>query len=166
MARWSAAVTTLTSAAIADTTNLTTQTFLAIQGGSATQLLNVLEVSVTGQATASAMNIMLFARDTTVFSGATSNAGRNSALSPFTAALAAPPLVQTVGSSTLPQRSVTNTLLNISLNFFGGIYRWVAAPGEEIGIYSATQPLGEASLSAFTGSTAGAFGAHIIYEPF
>jgi hypothetical protein len=37
MAHWSASLSTVTSAAIADTTNLTTLTFLAVQGGSSTQ---------------------------------------------------------------------------------------------------------------------------------
>lgn len=164
MAHWSANVTTLTSAAIADTTNLTTQNFLAVQGGSSTQKLTVKEVYIGGQATASAPNYFMFARDSTVFSGATSNAGRLAAMDPSVAALAAPPLVQTVGSTTLPQRSATLSLLNLSVNLFGGIVRWVAAPGEEIGVLGNTASLGEVSLSAFTGSTAGAFGAHIIFE--
>lgn len=166
MARWSANVTTLTSAAIADTTNLTTQTFLALQGGSSTQRSNILEVYIGGQATASAPNYFLFARDSTVFSGATSNAARLAALDPASAALAAPPLAQTVGSTTLPQRSAAASLLNLSVNLFGGIVRWVAAPGEEIGILGNTASNGEVSLSAFTGSTAGAYGAHILFEPF
>lgn len=165
MARWSANVTTLTSAAIADTTNLTTQTFLALQGGSSTQRSNILEVYIGGQANASAPNYFMFARDSTVFVGATSNAARLTALDPATAALAAPPLAQTVGSTTLPQRSATASLLNLSVNLFGGIVRWVAAPGEEIGMLGNTASNGEVSLSAFTGSTAGAFGAHVIFEP-
>lgn len=166
MARWSANVTTITSAAIADTTNLTTLTFLAYQGGSSTQRSNLLEVYIGGQAAASAPNYFLLARDSTVMVGATSNAARLAALDPSTAALAAPPLAQNVGSSTLPQRSATLSLLNLSVNLFGGIVRWVAAPGEEIGILGNTQPLGEISLSAFTGSTAGLYGAHFIVEPF
>lgn len=166
MARWSANVTTITSAAIADATNLTTLTFLAYQGGSSTQRSNLLEVYIGGQAAASAPNYFLLARDSTVMVGATSNAARLAALDPSTAALAAPPLSQNVGSSTLPQRSATLSLLNLSVNLFGGIVRWVAAPGEEIGILGNTASLGEVSLSAFTGSTAGLYGAHFIVEPF
>jgi hypothetical protein len=56
-------------------------------------------------------------------------------------------------------------LLNLSFNAFGGIVRWVAAPGEEISTVGNTQPLGEVSLSAFTGGTAGLMGAHVVYEP-
>lgn len=166
MARWSANVTTITSAAIADTTNLTTQTFLALQGGSSTQRSNILEVYIGGQASASAPNIFLLARDSTVSSGVTSNAARLTALDPASAALAAPPIATTVGSTTLPQRSSTLSLLNLSVNLFGGVVRWLAAPGEEIGMLGNTASFGETSLSAFTGSTAGAYGAHIIFEPF
>lgn len=166
MARWSANIPTMTSAAIADTTNLTTQTFLALQGGSSTQRINLLEVYVGGQAAASAPNYFVLARDSTVFVGATSNGVRTQALDPATAALAAPPLGQNVGSTTLPQRSATASLLNLSVNLFGGIVRWVAAPGEEIGILGNTASNGEVSLSAYTGSTAGLYGAHFIFEPF
>ncbi len=67
-------------------------------------------------------------------------------------------------ATTDPQRSSTLKLLNIGFNAFGGIYRWVAAPGEEISIVGNTASLGEVSLSAFTGGTPGAMGSHIIYE--
>lgn len=163
MARWSANMTTLTSEARADTSNMTDSTYLALQGGSSTQFINVIEVGVNGQASASAPNIMLFARDSTV--GATLSAARFAALHPSSAALAAPPAAFTV-ATTKPQRSATLSLLNMSLNLFGGIYRWQAAPGEEIGMLGNTASLGEVSLSGFTGSTAGVFGAHFIVEPF
>lgn len=164
MAHWSAEVDSVTSAPIAHTTNLTTLTFLALQGGSSTQMLRIKEVFIGGQAPASAPNYFLLGRDTTVFAGATSNAATLNPLDPTVAALAAPPLAQNVGSTTLPQRSSTGRLLNLSVNLFGGVIRWVAAPGEEIGVQGNTQPLGEVSLSAFTGSTGGLYGAHIIFE--
>lgn len=162
MARWSANAPSLTSAAIADTTNLTDASYLALQGGSASQKLNILEVYIGGQAAASAPNYFLLARDSTV--GATLSGARNAALDPSTAALAAPPLPFTT-ATTKPQRSASLSLLNLSVNLFGGIVRWVAAPGEEIGVLGNTASLGEVSLSAFTGSTAGLFGAHVVYEP-
>ena len=166
MARWSANKPTWTPVAVADTANMTAAGFVAIQGGSSTQRSNILEVLMGGQATASAPSIMVLARDSTVFSGATSNAVKLSALDPATAALAAPPLCQDVGSTTLPQRSSTLHLLNLSFNAFGGIVRWVAAPGEEIGMLGNTASLGEISLSAYTGGTPGLMGSHIVFEPF
>jgi hypothetical protein len=166
MARWVAQKTTWTPVAVADTTNMTAAGFVAIKGGSTTQRLNVWEVYMGGQAGASSPCIMVLARDSTVFSGATSNAVKNTALDPATAALAAPPLTQDVGSTTLPQRDTNLYLLNLSFNAFGGIVRWVMAPGEEIGILGNAASFGEVSLSAFTGGTPGLMGSHIIYEPF
>jgi hypothetical protein len=148
---------------VADTTNFTDNGYHAIQGGSSTQRINIHEVYMGGQATASAPCIMQFGRDSTV--GATLTAGRLAALDPATAALAAPPTAF-VASTTKPQRSATlGALLNLSFNAFGGIVRWVAAPGEEIAMLGNTASLGELSLSAFTGGTPGLMGSHIILEP-
>ena len=120
-----------------------------------------------GQATAQAPMIMELARDTTV--AATSiTAGTNgrgpTAFDPSTAVITNLPLA--VGASTTkPQRSSTASLLELSYNAFGGVVRWVAAEGEEPALLGNTQPLGEISLSAFTGGTAGAMAAHFIIEP-
>lgn len=166
MAKWSAARNNWTPVAVADTTNMTAAGFVAIQGGSTTQRLNIIEVYMGGLAAASAPAQMILARDTTVFAGATSNAVKQTALDPSTAALAAPPLTQDVGSTTLPQRSSTAYFLTLAFNAFGGIVRWVAAPGEEIGVLGNTQPLGEVSLSHASTGTPGLMSSHIIFEPF
>lgn len=166
MARWSGNLNNWTPAAIADTTNLTTLQFMALQGGSSTQRINLLEVYMGGLAAASAPAQMIVSRDSTVFAGATSNAAKFVALDPATAALAAPPLCQNVGSTTLPQRSSTLYLLTLGFNAFGGIVRWVAAPGEEIGILGNTQPNGEISLSSASTGTPGLMASHFIVEPF
>lgn len=164
MAMYSASIPTYTTSAIADTTNITTQTFVAIQGGGSTQRNRISEVYVGGQATSSAPQYLLLARDSTVFAGATSNGVRQAALDGSTTAPGTLALTQNVGSTTLPQRSSTLSLLNLTFNAFGGIVRWVAAPGSEISIVGNTASLGEVSLSGFTGTTAGLVGAHIIYE--
>lgn len=166
MARWSCNYNNWTPAAIADTTNLTTQGFMVLQGGSTTQRINVLEVYMGGLAGASAPAQMLVARDSTVFAGVTSNAAKVVALDPATAALAAPPLGSSVGSTTLPQRSSTLYIMPLAFNAFGGIVRWVAAPGEEIGILGNTQPNGELSLSSAATGTPGLMASHFIFEPF
>lgn len=165
MAKRSFSQKTLTWTATADTTNLVDATYHGIiQGGSSSQRVNILEVSLSGQAGASAPTIAVLARDTTVAVTVSQGTGGNDApLDAATAALAAPALVGNT-ASTKPQRSATATLLNLAFNAFGGIYRWVAAPGEEISIVGNTQPLGEVSLSAFTGGTPGLMGSHIIYE--
>lgn len=166
MARWSANVPTWTPTAVGDTANMTAQGFMALLGGSSTQRINILEAYMGGQAGASSPSIMLVARDSTVSSGVTSNAARFAALDPATAALGAPPVATSVGSTTLPQRSATLSLLTLAFNAFGGIVRWVAAPGEELGMLGNAASFGEMSLSAFTGGTPGLMGSHFIVEPF
>lgn len=166
MARWVASRNNWTPVAVADTTNMTAAGFMALQGGSSTQRINVLEIYMGGLASASAPAQMVLARDSIVFSGATSNAVLNVALDPATAALAAPPLAQDVGSSVLPQRSATLRLLTLAFNAFGGIVRWVAAPGEEIGVLGNTASNGEVSLSSGSAGTPGLMSSHVIYEPF
>ncbi len=166
MAKRSLSVSTFTPTATADATNLVDDTYFGIiLGGSSTQRINIQEVYLGGQAAASAPTIMVLGRDSTV--GATVVAGtelRDAALDPATAALAAPPVTGRA-TTTKPQRSASlGHLLNLSFNAFGGIVRWLAAPGEEVSLVGNTASLGELSLSAFTGGTPGLMGGHIIYE--
>lgn len=167
MAKRIVSVTTITPTATADTTNLASGSFpFLLQGGTSTQRVNVLELFMGGQAGSSSPTYMILARDSTV--GVTNSNGTgqtDASLDASTAALAAPPLTGNT-NTTAPQRSSSLHLLNLSFNAFGGIVRWVAAPGEEISIIGNTASLGEVSLSAFTGGTPGAMGAHMIYEPF
>lgn len=167
MAKLIASYTTITPTATADTTNIVDSTYpFILQGGTATQRISVIEIELNGQAGSSTPTFMVLARDSTVGGTVTANAAlNNAALDPATAALAAPPVVGNI-ATTKPQRSVTLKLLNLSINCFGGVIRWVAAPGEEIWTTGNTASLGEVSLSAFTGGTPGALGAHMIFEPF
>ena len=160
---------TFTPTATADTTNLATATYMSLGAGTNSQLLKVLEIYEGGQASASSINIMQFARDSTLVGTPTALAAPNSdgGMSTFTAPLAVTPIVS-VSGGTLPQRSalVTVARLALSFNSFGGIVRWVAAPGEEWDIYGTTVSQSESSLSAFTGGSVGAMAAHIVYEPW
>lgn len=167
MAKRSLSCATVTTAATADATNLANTSYMGlIQGGSGTQKINVLDIMLGGQsASTSQPQIMTLARDSTV--GATVVAGgtNDAPLSAETAALAAPPVTGN-SATTLPQRSATLKLLNFSFNAYGGMARWLAKDGEEVNLVGNTASLGELSLSAFTGTTAGAIGGHIVYEPF
>lgn len=165
MARWSANIPTWTPVSVADTTNFTNSGFQAVQGGTSTQRTNIWEVYMGGQATSSSPSIMLLARDSTVATGSLTG-GRLAALDPSTAALGANPSSFGSAGTTLPQRSATLSLLNLSFNAFGGIVRWVFAPGEEVGMLGNTASLGEISLSAYTGGTPGLMGSHLIMEVF
>lgn len=169
MAKRSFTATTWTPTATADTTNLANSTFMTIGASGATAGLNVVEIYIGGQASASSINIMQFARDSTLVATPTALAAPNSdgPLDTRTAALAAVPITA-VQAGTLPQRSAATTAarLTLSFNAFGGIIRWVCAPFEEWGITGITVNLSESSLSAFTGGSVGLIGSHIIYEPF
>lgn len=167
MAKRSISVSTHTPTATADAADLVDNTFFSVLlGGSSTQRIKTSEIYLGGQAAASAPTIMVLGRDSTV--GGTIIAGtehRDAALDPATAALAAPPLTGR-SMTTQPQRSATlGHILNLTLNAFGGIVRWLAAPNEEVSQVGNTASLGELSLSAFSGGTPGAMGGHWIYEP-
>lgn len=167
MAKRSFKLSTWTPTAVADATNYTDNGYQGLMGGSSTQMINLLEVYMGGQAGASSPSIMVLSRDSTVQATPTAltTGQSDAAFHPSTAALAAPPVAFTA-STTKPQRSATLGMLNLSFNAFGGIVRWVAAPGEEVTLLGNTASLGELSLSAFTGGTPGLMGSHIIYEPF
>jgi hypothetical protein len=168
MAKRSFSAVNFTPTATADAAALANGTYMAIRGGSSSQLNNIIEINVSGFASVSSPTILQFARHSTVATTPTALAAPASdgPLHPSTAALAAPPVTFTA-AATGGQRSAatTDARLNMGLNAWGGINRWLAAPGEEFSILGNTAPLGEASLSAFTGGTVGPISASIIYEP-
>ena len=166
MAQRSFKRSTWTPTAVADTANMTDGGYQGLMGGSTTQRIKISEVYIGGQAASSAPSIMVLSRDSTVQATPTalSTGDSDAALDPASAALAAPP-VAFIASTTKPQRSATLGLLNLSFNAFGGITRWWAQIGQEIGMLGNTASFGEVSLSHYTGGTPGLIGSHIIYEP-
>lgn len=169
MAKRSVSHRSITPTATADTTNLVDSTYpLALQGASSTQKTNISEVFIGGQATASAPTLMVLGRDSQIATGSlTADATLNdAALAAATAALAAPVVAFNKAATNKPQRSVTlGCLINLSFNAFGGIVRWVAPDVNSfISMVGNTASLGEVSLSAFSGGTAGLLGCHLVYE--
>lgn len=164
-ARYSASWTSITPTAVADTVAFTAgQAPGFLLGGSATMRLNVSEVYMGGEASASSSpTIMVLARDSTVSVGALS-VGRNALLDGSGTAPGTTASFGSTAATTFAQRSSTLHLLHLSFNAYGGIVRWVARPGEEPSIVGNTASLGEMSLSAFTGGTPGAQSGHILYE--
>lgn len=162
MARWSVLKNNWTPTAVADATNFTDSGYLALQGGSTTQVSKVTEIYMGGLAGASAPAQMLVGRDSTV--GGTLSGALTSALDPATAALAAPPVGFAI-ATTKPQRSSTLQLLAPAFNAFGGIVRWTAAQGNEIGMLGNAASFGELSISHASAGTPGLMAAHIIFEP-
>lgn len=159
------AVATFTTEARADTSNMTDSTHMNLQGGSSTQVTKIKEVEAAGQeASTSSPQVLLLARDSTVGATLTSLTTGQSDIAddPATAALAAP-VVSYVASTTKAQRS-KSYLANLTFNALGGIVRIRFPFGEEPSMLGNAASNGEVSLSGFTGTTAGAIGAHIKYE--
>lgn len=170
MARRINSVTTITPAAVADTTPFVigSNGMGYWKGGSATQYTRFWEISISGQATSSSSpTFMLFSRDSTVGVGAQSLASgyTDAPMDPATAALAAIVGVGTTFATSYPSRDAANHLMNCSLNAFGGVFFWRANRAEECpAMVGNTASLGECSLTAFTGGTPGLIGGHVVYE--
>ena len=145
---------------------------MALAGGSTTQLIDILEILISGMATSSLTASFNLSRTATpVFATQAALVSPNSdgPLNPATAALANPAL-PFISATTPPTTSttVTDAKLNFALNAFGGILRWNAAPTQQWSNLGNTFPLGVSvlfNLSAGGASTATA-NAHILYEPY
>ena len=167
MSKFAFKVATLTPVAVADVADLTVDTYLGIVGNTATQRYDLSEVYMGGQGTSSAPMYMVLARSSKVGSStavSTIAGGNQAALD--TAATAAASTVTFTSSVTKSQRGSNVGLLALSFNGFGGIVRWVAPPGSEIKGLGTAVSTGEITLSAFTGGTPSAIGAHFIYEVY
>jgi len=160
---------------VADGAALTANQYMHITGGAASQLVNVMEVYIGGQATSSTVSPFLLARESSLGTG-----GASAVASPFADGGLASNITALVSGSTVivahsfvtlqPQRASTVTLgrLNLTLNCFGGIVKWTAAPGEEWQILGTVTTSVDSVLSVSNANSgaAGSAGAHIIYEPF
>ncbi len=166
MAKYSGSWASVTATAIADTTALTDNNYLyALQGGTSTQRNLISEIMMGGEATSSTVQVIVFARDSTA--SATLVAGTGTRVPALLDGSGTAPATAPLGgnsASTDPQRSSTLHLLHFSWNAFGGIVRWVAAPGYEIAMVGNTASLGDCSLSGFTGQGSAASSGHILFE--
>lgn len=157
-----------TPTATADTTALANATYMALKGGSGTQLIDILELMASGLAGSTAAGILTLARVSTVETTPTALAAPASdgPMHPSSAALAAPPVSLTAAAAG-PQRSAVTSdgKLNLGLNTYGGIAKWNSAFTVPFTLLGNTADLGEAVLSCSTGAAPGAISAHMIYEP-
>lgn len=164
------AVGTITpGAGTADNASLTASTYMAINGGTSTQVSFLDEVYMGGQATATAPMIMLLGRDSTVVGTPTALATPNTfgLLDPSGGVLTNTPVAAITGSvQAIRSNSVTLAKKNFTFNAYGGMCaRNYANTNDRFGILGNTASLGEMSLSSFTGTTAAqAIGAHLIIE--
>jgi hypothetical protein len=158
----------ITPTATADATNLANNTgsvgyVCAAVGISAIQKTTFYEFYQGGLAATSAPTIMVVARDSTLAVTLGATISTEASADGSMVALGTPMLIGNVWT-TLPQRATALHLLNLSYNAFGGIVRWVAAPGEELVIVGNAVNTGELSWSAFTGGTPGLMSAHVVFE--
>jgi hypothetical protein len=165
MAKYAGNWTSVTATAIADTTALTDNNYPYNIQPSAAQRAQISEVMIGGEAAASTVIVLKLARCSTASASLVAGTGGKAPvnLDPIASAQSAPPLGGN-SASTDPQRSSTLHLLNFSFNAFGGITRWVAAPGFEINAYGVAANIGDVNLSGFTGTGAGATSGHILFE--
>lgn len=166
MGKRSFSFTNWTPTATADTVALANDTYMALKGASATARNEIVEVYMAGMvASTSSPTFMQLAYSSTL--GITPTAlATTSTDGPLDPSSVTGATVTYRAAGTGPQRAATVTLprLNLGINAWGGIVRWVAGHREEFIIYGASVSGGEGVLSAFTGGTVGALNAHIIYE--
>lgn len=113
----------------------------------AASALRIQEVLVGGEATTSTVNRMAVRKAST--NGATPTNQVPAALNPLSAAAACQGFV---AATTGPTLASTQHLINLAMNMFGGLARWVSAPDEEIWALRSTAPDGELVLDSISGT--------------
>jgi hypothetical protein len=149
---------------------LANASYMGIQGGGSTQIVDILEVLISGYATTSTVAAMQLTPASTTPTTPTALASPNSDGPANASATALATTVTTyVAAGTGPQAtaSATAAKLNLGLNLFGGIIRWNAAPTQQITLVGNAANTGSYVLFNFaTGGNSGPANAHIIYEPY
>lgn len=156
----------------ATATNATATNWMGIKGGTTTQLIDILEVLISGQAAASAVGGFIVTLSSTLAATPTALASpaADAPLNPSATALANVVVTHTAATTgPTPSNATTAPKVNLGLNLFGGLIRWNAAPGQQFNTVGNATNGGEAVLfnsSTYQGATAGPATAHIIYEPY
>ena len=120
-----------------------------------TRMVRFVEVFLGGEATSSTVNRTAISRTTTVGVTPTAQTPEQMNLSSVAA-------VSTLATNWTTQPVIATTpILIFAYNAFGGVVRWVAAPGQEIFLLS-TSTLGQ--LSNRNGSGTGVISLHEVWE--
>lgn len=154
----------------ADNAQTTSAQYLSLDPGSAAQMIQILEILVTGLAGASAVqNMQLRRTGTAGTGGASALASPNSdgPVNNFAAAITTVPIaaVAYVTNQPIPSNSVTLPKLLLGYNAFGGIIDWRASPTQEWWMIGTGANVAS-TLSNNTGSTSSTQNATINYELF
>lgn len=157
MAQYNVAAAGWTPVAHADGASaLANNSYQAVRTAS-TSTIRIGEVFIGGEATSSTVNRMAVRRLST--NATTPGDIVPAALNPLSAASASQGYPT---AATGPTVASTNHLLNLAMNAFGGVIRWVAAPGEELWATAATAPNGQVVLDSISGT--GLVSSHAIFE--
>jgi len=157
MAQYNTALAGWTPVAHADAASaLANASYQAVRTTTASTI-RIVEAFVGGEATASTVNRMAVRRLSTNASTPTDVVP--AALNPLSAASVSQGYS---AASTGPTIASTNHLLNLAMNSFGGVVRWVAAPGEELWATAQTAPNGQVVLDSISGT--GVVSSHLIFE--
>lgn len=126
---------------------LANNSYQGLRAGAATSLARIVEMFIGGEATSSTVNRMALRRIST-------NAGTPTDQVPAALNIYSVASIPQgyVAATTGPTIASTQHLANLAFNAFGGLIRWVAAPGEEIYIGTATQPNAEVVLDSISGT--------------
>jgi hypothetical protein len=152
--------------------NVAATQFIALKGGTGTQIVDCLEFLLSGMATSSIPMSIQAAYSSTLGITPTAMALPNSDGPMIVNATALANVVvayTAAGTGPVPNAATTLPRLNLGLNAFGGIIRWNAAPTQQWTMVGNTTNGGETVLFADSSagqSGSGALNAHIIYEPY
>ena len=147
-------------------------TYMSIVGGNTTQVCDILEVAVSGLASASTIGAFELVPASTLGTGSSSISaiGTDGPMNVNATALATTMIPANTYATTQPTPSSATTVprLNLTINMFGGIFRWNAAPTQQITIVGNATSTGNVVLynSSTGGGATGSANAHIIYEPY
>lgn len=145
------------SASVSNVTPVVANDLITVQGGAATQIYQIIEISVGAMGTASAANQVNLSLDNAL--GITTTAITPSKFSPLSVAA-----VCTASSGWATQPTLLGIpLITLPVNANGGIYRWVARPGEEITGYGTAASPSTGSYSLRPTTVNGPLTVHIVW---
>jgi hypothetical protein len=158
MAIYACARQTWTPSAVADSSTYTINQGDSLLVGAAPRVARVTEAFIGGEAVASTVNVLALRRDQT-----TAATPANKTPRPINPASQAALTTYYQDATTFNTPGVQH-MLQLSLNVFGGVVRWVAPPGGEIYMLGGgALPNTGLSLGAVSGSP-GAMSSHLMVE--
>lgn len=154
MPMYTSAYPNLTPVAAAQgSTLLTSNGYLGVRTTAATNAIRLVEVFIGGEATSSTVNRMALRRHSSNSATPAAGAGQvNTTPSPISPWSVASTHATFGAATTNPTTANLNALHVMSFNPFGGVIRWVAAPGEEVWVATNTANNSEVSVTSMSGT--------------